>query len=150
MLSCARRTLSVRVQWRRSQGSSSKQSLRPGFANRMRVWDLARPGGKECADDGMRGCVSLAHDVEGMAGTTGLEPAASAVTGQRSNQLNYVPFFVHAIGAEPACWLLAAIVRPASTSAGVPKGNVQLGQHRSTQILTAGSCASEHLSMLLE
>jgi hypothetical protein len=29
-----------------------------------------------------------------MAGTTGLEPAASAVTGQRSNQLNYVPLFV--------------------------------------------------------
>ncbi len=26
-----------------------------------------------------------------MAGTTGLEPAASAVTGRRSNQLNYVP-----------------------------------------------------------
>src|ERR1039458_5449730 len=29
-----------------------------------------------------------------MAGTTGLEPAASAVTGQRSNQLNYVPLHV--------------------------------------------------------
>ena len=29
--------------------------------------------------------------LKGMAGTTGLEPAASAVTGQRSNQLNYVP-----------------------------------------------------------
>ena len=29
--------------------------------------------------------------VKVMAGTTGLEPAASAVTGQRSNQLNYVP-----------------------------------------------------------
>jgi hypothetical protein len=29
--------------------------------------------------------------LECMAGTTGLEPAASAVTGQRSNQLNYVP-----------------------------------------------------------
>jgi hypothetical protein len=28
-----------------------------------------------------------------MAGTTGLEPATSAVTGQRSNQLNYVPRF---------------------------------------------------------
>ena len=27
-----------------------------------------------------------------LAGSTGLEPAASAVTGQRSNQLNYVPF----------------------------------------------------------
>src|SRR5260370_40280149 len=26
-----------------------------------------------------------------MAGTTGLEPATSAVTGQRSNQMNYVP-----------------------------------------------------------
>ena len=28
-----------------------------------------------------------------MAGWTGLEPAASAVTGQRSNQLNYHPFW---------------------------------------------------------
>jgi hypothetical protein len=34
---------------------------------------------------------SLLTASEGMAGTTGLEPAASAVTGQRSNQLNYVP-----------------------------------------------------------
>ena len=29
-----------------------------------------------------------------MAGTTGLEPATSAVTGQRSNQLSYVPNLV--------------------------------------------------------
>ena len=28
---------------------------------------------------------------EGMAGVTGLEPAASGVTGQRSNQLSYTP-----------------------------------------------------------
>ncbi len=28
---------------------------------------------------------------KGMAGTTGLEPATSDVTGRRSNQLNYVP-----------------------------------------------------------
>ena len=35
-----------------------------------------------------------------MAGTTGLEPAASAVTGQRSNQLNYVPFTFRAIEPE--------------------------------------------------
>ena len=34
---------------------------------------------------------ALAKYLKGMAGTTGLEPAASAVTGQRSNQLNYVP-----------------------------------------------------------
>jgi Phage integrase family len=33
------------------------------------------------------------NSLKGMAGTTGLEPAASAVTGQRSNQLNYVPGF---------------------------------------------------------
>jgi hypothetical protein len=35
-----------------------------------------------------------------MAGTTGLEPAASAVTGQRSNQLNYVPLKNRAIYRE--------------------------------------------------
>ncbi len=29
--------------------------------------------------------------LEGVAGTTGLEPATSDVTGRRSNQLNYVP-----------------------------------------------------------
>ena len=28
---------------------------------------------------------------QGVAGTTGLEPATSDVTGRRSNQLNYVP-----------------------------------------------------------
>ena len=33
---------------------------------------------------------SLSHPLC-MAGTTGLEPATSAVTGQRSNQLSYVP-----------------------------------------------------------
>jgi hypothetical protein len=32
--------------------------------------------------------------LECMAGTTGLEPATSAVTGQRSNQLSYVPKIV--------------------------------------------------------
>ena len=31
--------------------------------------------------------------IEKMAGTTGLEPATSDVTGRRSNQLNYVPAF---------------------------------------------------------
>ncbi len=35
--------------------------------------------------------VGLRKPFKRMAGTTGLEPAASAVTGQRSNQLNYVP-----------------------------------------------------------
>ena len=42
---------------------------------------------------------STCNDASKLAGTTGLEPAASAVTGQRSNQLNYVPsFFVKRAG----------------------------------------------------
>jgi hypothetical protein len=41
-----------------------------------------------------------------MAGTTGLEPAASAVTGQRSNQLNYVPTLVFLPLLEPAYLLV--------------------------------------------
>jgi hypothetical protein len=36
-----------------------------------------------------------------MAGTTGLEPAASAVTGQRSNQLNYVPSLFDRVSGNP-------------------------------------------------
>jgi hypothetical protein len=43
--------------------------------------------------------------LERMAGTTRLELATSAVTGQRSNQLNYVPAIVHLLvgghGFEP-------------------------------------------------
>jgi hypothetical protein len=33
-----------------------------------------------------------------LAGTTGLEPATSDVTGRRSNQLNYVPFEMNYVG----------------------------------------------------
>jgi hypothetical protein len=33
-----------------------------------------------------------------MAGTTGLEPATSDVTGRRSNQLNYVPEVYNNVG----------------------------------------------------
>src|SRR5262252_3007935 len=39
-----------------------------------------------------------------MAGTTGLEPAASAVTGQRSNQLNYVPTLWCQAVTAPSRW----------------------------------------------
>ena len=37
------------------------------------------------------GCRTKLNALLRMAGTTGLEPATSAVTGQRSNQLSYVP-----------------------------------------------------------
>ena len=39
------------------------------------------------------GCHTSLSPLLCMAGTTGLEPATSAVTGQRSNQLSYVPSF---------------------------------------------------------
>ena len=39
----------------------------------------------------LAGCHILTKPLWNMAGTTGLEPATSAVTGQHSNQLNYVP-----------------------------------------------------------
>src|ERR1700680_348332 len=39
----------------------------------------------------VKGSILSSQALKRMAGTTGLEPAASAVTGQRSNQLNYVP-----------------------------------------------------------
>ncbi len=49
--------------------------------------------------------------LEKVAGTTGLEPAASAVTGQRSNQLNYVPTPLKIrdflVGTPPAVFLAA-------------------------------------------
>jgi hypothetical protein len=50
--------------------------------------------------------------LERMAGTTGLEPAASAVTGQRSNQLNYVPTRQNRRCVE--CHNLASCVRPSN------------------------------------
>ena len=48
-----------------------------------------------------------------MAGTTGLEPATSAVTGQRSNQLSYVPSFFSSTYAKPKN--LLSIFLPLST-----------------------------------
>ena len=39
------------------------------------------------------GWLCLAYSLK-MAGVTGLEPAASGVTGRRSNQLSYTPYLV--------------------------------------------------------
>ena len=51
-----------------------------------------------------------------MAGTTGLEPAASAVTGQRSNQLNYVPGLITGL---PNWWAVQdSNLRPPACKAG--------------------------------
>ena len=44
---------------------------------------------------------------KGMAGTTRLELATSAVTGQRSNQLNYVPTFFLAVTENPRIYWIS-------------------------------------------
>jgi hypothetical protein len=69
-----------------------------------------------------------------MAGTTGLEPAASAVTGQRSNQLNYVPSSLRGFVGNPAvltCYLASASLHP--TIAGQRRA---AGKRKSTQRLS--------------
>jgi hypothetical protein len=54
-------------------------------------------------------CGEIAADLckllKKLAGTTRLELATSAVTGQRSNQLNYVPSFVGCLQIQAfVCW----------------------------------------------
>ena len=56
-------------------------------------------------DSGWDHQTTNAKPFKGMAGTTGLEPAASAVTGQRSNQLNYVPACFHRVTGKPSIFL---------------------------------------------
>ncbi len=46
-----------------------------------------------------------------LAGTTGLEPATSAVTGQHSNQLNYVPFDCESLAARRCASFVLRFVR---------------------------------------
>ena len=53
--------------------------------------------------------VTSGNSLKRMAGTTGLEPAASAVTGQRSNQLNYVPREGKLIEAKDRCGLTDSV-----------------------------------------
>jgi hypothetical protein len=50
-------------------------------------------GGLACLDEAAFGLGDHTPDLEqrSLAGSTGLEPAASGVTGRRSNQLNYDP-----------------------------------------------------------
>ena len=59
----------------------------------------------------------LFGDVGKVAGVTGLEPAASGVTGQRSNQLSYTPAFQFApalAGGDHLLSYLAGVKQPLS------------------------------------
>ena len=63
--------------------------------------------------------------LKGVAGTTGLEPATSDVTGRRSNQLNYVPF-VNDVGRNKINIALALLIY---MGAEVGSSEAQLGSH---------------------
>ena len=85
-----------------------------------------------------------------MAGTTGLEPATSAVTGQHSNQLNYVPFCPSTTyrKSNTCCLFWMSIVFAASTiseeSNRIPMRN---GQHE--KLLSIPSRTPVHVPKLI-
>ena len=73
------------VCWRTTPTSGSTPSGEPSTRWRVGFRGRLRPNPRPKIPVRLRNCLKR------MAGTTGLEPATSAVTGQRSNQLNYVP-----------------------------------------------------------
>ncbi len=81
-----------------------------------------------------------------MAGTTGLEPATSAVTGQRSNQLSYVPSFFSSTYAKSKNLLSIAAVYLISRFHSAING--QQGQHEILPSMPLQATRNpEHLSM---
>ena len=68
---------------------------------------------------------SISKPIEGMAGTTGLEPAASAVTGQRSNQLNYVPSLFQEVDGMKLAFA-DELLRDGPTTQSIPLRSVKL------------------------
>ena len=89
-----------------------------------------------------------------MAGTTGLEPATSAVTGRRSNQLSYVPTFFSSTYAKSKNLLSFAAVYFFSRFHSfhgiepISAINGQHGQHETLpSMLLQANRNPEHLSM---
>jgi hypothetical protein len=75
------------------------------------------------------GCQLILRSLESMAGTTGLEPATSAVTGQRSDQLSYVPLQFRSASAN--CrnyWLL--LLSTLSSASNHSAGSMQFQTKR--------------------
>ena len=55
-----------------------------------------------------------------MAGATGLEPAASGVTGRRSNQLSYAPEKARIFGLSCGCGEIRPVPRDVKTAVNRP------------------------------
>ena len=83
-------------------GSGRFRRIWPTGGSKSRYWLRRSPEKRKLSDEFVRNSwrnqFLRSHSprkyLRRMAGSTGLEPAASAVTGQRSNQLNYDPAFV--------------------------------------------------------
>ena len=70
-----------------------------------------------------------------MAGTTGLEPATSAVTGQRSNQLSYVPEIAfNNLGFEPSVSKLSLFFARFYHFAALDRAFMEDHHHRTDKI----------------
>src|ERR1035437_826986 len=86
-----------------------------------------------------------------MAGTTGLEPATSAVTGQRSNQLSYVPTLISSTYAKSKNLLSFAAVYSFSrihSFHGIYPISAMNGQHEILPSMPLEATRNpEHLSM---
>src|SRR5882724_6311888 len=71
--------------------SATAATVRSGYWRHFVSVDVA--GGREPSRGSRQILERVGKILKRMAGTTGLEPATSDVTGRRSNQLNYVPAF---------------------------------------------------------
>ena len=69
-----------------SASAHGRRTNNPEQKQHMRLPNLKYQTAKPLAN-----LLKIQESVLGVAGATGLEPAASAVTGQRSNQLSYAP-----------------------------------------------------------
>src|SRR5258708_35743393 len=91
-----------------------------------------------------------------MAGTTRLELATSAVTGQRSNQLNYVPSLFSSGSRETLdTFLLLSVDSPVSAISArnhrIPEANgKETERNHNARILGCDPANAEHLSIRCE
>ncbi len=130
----------------RPENSSTASHVIRAAAARLSAHDRARQGAIWAA---LSGCLSHRHwhiKSAQMAGVTGLEPAASGVTGQRSNQLSYTPETGqnHRPSAVPVYGTRPAKSRkPGQNARAAFSRHLSAYGHRRIPHLTAGSHAQK-------